>query len=185
MLCDEKRIADLCRSMANQGRRASGGEWLEHVRLGYNYRLGEIQAALGVAQLKRLREILQKRERAALLYSALLGSVPKVESPFTAPYAKRSWFVYVIKLAKGYTAKQRDGIIRKLAKKGIQCSSYFQSIHLQPFYRKQFGYRAGMFPVAESASQRTIALPFFTNITERQIDIVVSALRKIMRNGAK
>ncbi|MDO8470611.1 MAG: DegT/DnrJ/EryC1/StrS family aminotransferase [bacterium] len=178
VLTNDRHIAELVDSMRNQGRRVQGGAWLEHVRLGYNYRLPEIECALGIAQLKRLPEILKKRSAAAALYTKKLQHVPGIEPvPSFAQRMEKSWFVYVGLLSKEYTRKQRDKLILLMARQGIQCSSYFQTIHLQPFYREMFGYKPGSFPVAESVSERTIALPFFTNITEQQIERVVRGLR--------
>lgn len=180
VLTDDKKIAELCRSMANQGREAKKGKWLEHVRLGYNYRLSEMQAVLGIAQMTRVREILQKRKRAAQLYNKKLKDVKGIELPLESTEAERSWFVYVIKLSRKYSKAQRDKIVRFMAKKGIQCGIYFTSIHLQPFYKKEFGYKKGDFPLTESVSSRTIALPFFSNITEKEINIVVRQFKEAL-----
>lgn len=178
VLTDDKRLADLANSMRNQGRKVEGGKWLEHVRLGYNYRLPEIECALGIEQLKRLPEILRKRARAASLYGKKLKDIPGIEPALSgAKGITKSWFVYVALLSKNYTRKQRDKLVSLMAKQGIQCSTYFQTIHLQPFYREMFGFREGSFPIAESVSDRTIALPFFSNITEQQIERVVRGLR--------
>jgi len=93
---------------------------------------------------------------------------------------KISWFVYIIKLSKKYSREGRDKIIKEMAKKGIQCSNYFQPIHLQPFYRKIFGYKIGNFPICESVSQRTIALPFYINLKKNEIDWMVKSLKEII-----
>ncbi len=179
VLTDDKRLADLVNSMRNQGRKVEGGKWLEHVRLGYNYRLPEIECTLGIEQLKRLPEILRKRAKAAAFYGKKLENIFGVEPALSgAKGITKSWFVYVALLSKNYTRRQRDKLILLMEKQEIQCSTYFQTIHLQPFYREAFGYKRGSFPVAESVSDRTIALPFFTNITEHQIESVVKALRR-------
>lgn len=180
ILTNIKRIADLCRSMANQGRKSEGGKWLEHIQLGYNYRLNELSCALGVAQLNRINEILAKREKIADMYNEKLKSFPEVTIPYIAPDVEMSWFVYAIRLSKKYLKIDRNKIIQKMAKKGIQCGIYFQPIHLQPFYKKMFGYKSGDFPVAENISQRTIALPFYNNLKEREIDYVVKNLKAIL-----
>lgn len=181
VLTDDKKIAELCQSMSSQGRKVEGGEWLEHVRLGYNYRLPEIQCALGLAQLSRIKEILKKRERAAALYNKKLKVVEGVEIPFISPDVKITWFVYVIKLSKEHTRAERDKVISLLDRKGIESRPYFQSIHLQPLYKTMFGYKKGDFPVTESVSDRTIALPFFSNITKEEIDYVVKILQDAMK----
>jgi len=180
ILTNNKKIADLCQSMANQGRRVKNGKWLEHIQLGYNYRMPEVCAAMGIAQLSRIKTILEKREKVAKMYNERLKDFPEIEIPWTAPNIKMSWFVYVIRLAKKYSMRDRDKIIKKMAKRGIQCGNYFQSIHLQPFYRKMLGFKLGSFPIAESVSQRTIALPFYNNLKEKEIDFVVKNLKEII-----
>ncbi|OHA65114.1 MAG: polysaccharide biosynthesis protein [Candidatus Wildermuthbacteria bacterium RIFCSPHIGHO2_01_FULL_49_22b] len=181
VLTNLREIADLCRSMANQGRKIEGGKWLEHVRLGYNYRMPEMEAALGIAQLSRLSGFVRKRARVASLYNELLSGVPNVEIPSLAPHVtKMSWFVYVIALSKRYSRKNRDRILESLRKQSIQCGTYFQSIHLQPLYQKEFGYKKGMFPVAESLSGRTIALPFYPDLTAKEVVRVCSALARCL-----
>jgi len=173
ILTNDKKIADLCKSMANQGRKMENEKWLEHIRLGYNYRLSEINCALGIAQMTRIKEILNKRARVAQLYNKKLKNIEGLEIPYVKSGNKISWFVYVVKLAENLAGKKRDKIIKEMAKRGIQCSNYFQTIHLQPFYKNEFGYKAGDFPVAENISERTLALPFFNNLTEKQINFVV------------
>ncbi|HEB13500.1 MAG TPA: DegT/DnrJ/EryC1/StrS family aminotransferase, partial [candidate division CPR3 bacterium] len=180
VLTDDKNIAELCQSMANQGRKVEGGKWLEHVRLGYNYRLPEIQCAIGLVQLSREKEILQKREEVARLYTEKIRKIKGVEIPFVAPNVKMSWFVYVPRLSKEHTKEQRDKVIAYLENKGIQSRAYFQVLHLQPLYKKMFGYKEGDFPIAEDVSNRTIALPFFTRISEEEIDYVVNTLKEAM-----
>ena len=191
ILTDNKKIAELCQSMANQGRKNENGKWLEHVRLGYNYRLDEMSCVLGISQLKRIKEILNKRTKVAELYNEFLegltlhhwGSDPLVEIPFIKPGNKLSWFVYVVKLAEKFSEAKRDLLIKKMAEKGIQCSNYFQPIHLQPFYKKEFGYKVGDFPVAENISKRTLALPFYNNLSEKEIDFVVKTLSNVLSNA--
>jgi len=181
VLTNNKKIADLCRSMANQGRETRGGKWLKHIQLGYNYRLDELSCALGIAQLKRINEIFRKRERVAKLYNERLKDFSEIEIPYIAKNVKMSWFVYVIKLSKKYSKKDRDKIIEKMAKRGIQCSNYFQPIHLQPFYQKMHRYKPGDFPICENLSQRTIALPFFNNLKEREIDHIAKKLKETIK----
>lgn len=182
VLTNNKKIADLCRSMANQGRKVLNRKWLEHIMLGYNYRLDEMSCALGIAQMERLKEILKKRAKVAQLYNKKLKGIEGLEIPYIEPGNKISWFVYVVKLAENFAGKKRDKIIKEMAKRGIQCSNYFQTIHLQPFYRKEFSYKVGAFPIAEDISRRTLALPFFNNLTEKEIDFVVKNLKDILLN---
>jgi perosamine synthetase len=180
IVADDKKIIDLCRSMANQGRRIKGSSWLEHVCLGYNYRLSDINAALGIAQLSRIKEIMRKRAKVARMYSERLKLVPDIILPYKGHQAKISWFVYVIRLSDAYSINDRDNIIRKMSKKGIQCSNYFKAIHLQPLYKKIFGYKKGSFPVCEAVSDRTIALPFYNNLKEKEIKFVVDNFKEAL-----
>jgi perosamine synthetase len=169
-------IAALCRSLRNQGR-GSTAAWLSHERLGYNYRMTEMQSALGIAQLRRIDELLSKRENVARVYSRLLQAVKRVHPLGEIRGTTRSWFVYVILLDERFSREQRDDLLERLRLQGIGCSNYFPPIHLQPFYASTFGYRKGDFPVAESISDRTVALPFYGNLTEQDIAYVVRTLR--------
>lgn len=180
ILTKSKKIYELCQSMANQGRKNRAGKWLEHVRLGYNYRLDEMSAALGVVQLQRIKEILAKRKKVALAYTKKLQEVPSVEAPYVKPGNGLSWFVYVVTLDKKFAGKKRDWVIAQMGKKGIACRDYFLPIHLQPFYKAEFGYKKGDFPVTEDISSRTIALPFYSNLSESQVEQVVRALKEIV-----
>jgi perosamine synthetase len=179
IVTNDKEIADLCRSLRNQGR-AGSDEWLEHPRLGYNYRLSDINCALGVAQLERIEELLAKRERVARMYDARLKDWGEATIPLSTPEVKRGWFVYVIVLADGYSRENRDKILANLRERGIGCGHYFTPIHLQPFYVKLFGFRPGDFPITERISARTIALPFYGNLEEAEIDFVVQNLKEIV-----
>jgi perosamine synthetase len=164
---------ELLKSLSNQGR-SDSGEWLTHSRLGYNYRLGDLAAALGLAQLERLDEILAARGEVATRYGALLARVEGVETPLADDEAhRRSWFVYVVKLPSG---SERNGVIARLAADGVASKPYLPSIHLQPYYRERFGYREGMLPVAEDASSRTLALPFHSRLSAEDQERVVEAL---------
>ena len=179
VLTDSKRIYDLCVSMRNQGRDQRAG-WLNHVRLGYNYRLSDINCALGIVQLNRLGEILRKRSAVAGMYNSRLEHIEGISTPFCAEHVKMSWFVYVIRLDSRFKRKHRDMIMEMLKKEGISCSAYFSPIHLQPFYRKMFGYRRGDFPVTEAVADRTIALPFYNNLREEEIGFIADNLKHIL-----
>jgi len=180
VLTNNPKIAELCRSMRNQGRHEDNG-WLEHKRLGYNYRLSDINCALGIAQLERIKEILKKRDRVAQMYNERLKNVEEVEIPYLSPDIKMSWFVYVIRLGKKYTRENRDQILQALRGRGISCNNYFSPIHLQPFYREQYGYKEGDFPITEYVSARTVALPFYNNLTEEAVDYIVDNLKDILK----
>ena len=179
IVTDNENIYKLCRSMRNQGRSENDG-WLQHERLGYNYRISDINCALGIVQLERIGEILSKREKVAKLYNERLKEIEELITPQFDENKKISWFVYVVRLTNKYSQKDRDLILNKLKEKGIGCSNYFSPIHLQPFYRKMFGFKEGDFPVTEKVSQRTIALPFYNNLEEDHIDYVCKTLIKII-----
>jgi perosamine synthetase len=175
LVTDNEELDRLARSMRNQGR-GEGSGWLDHERLGYNYRMDELGAALGCSQMERIEEILDKRAKVARMYGEKLAEVEGVQVPYIAPYVSlMSWFVYVIRLD---VKINRDRVIKYLNEQGVQCKPYFTPIHLQPFYRKMFGYKEGDFPVTEDVTGRTIALPFFTNLKEEQINYVVERLKE-------
>ena len=167
----------LFRSLRNQGRDESG-TWLNHVRLGYNYRLDEMSAALGLAQLQRIEEILARRERVAQMYNERLREIDGVRIPHIAPTTTRqSWFVYVIQLTPDI---DRDAVMSKLHQKRISCRPYFTPIHLQPFYVQTFGYQPGDFPVTERVSRSTLALPFYNHLDEATVDLVCDQLHRAL-----
>jgi dTDP-4-amino-4,6-dideoxygalactose transaminase len=167
----------LFRSLRNQGRDESG-TWLNHVRLGYNYRLDELSAALGVAQLQRIEELLAKRERAAQMYNERLRGVDGITIPSVSTTTSRmSWFVYVIRLAPDM---DRNTVMSRLHARGISCRPYFSPIHLQPFYAQRFGYQPGDFPATEAVAQSTLALPFHSNLDEATVAVVCDALCQVL-----
>lgn len=180
IVTNDKKIARLCRSMRNQGRGNDSKEWLVHEMLGYNYRLSDLNCALGIEQLKRIDDILVRRSNLAEMYSSKLSHVSEIELPYVSPHVKVSWFVYVIKLTTKFRRNQRDKILTILRAKGIECSNYFPPIHLQPFYRKMFGCKEGDFPIAESISKRTIALPFYNNLNSKQVGYIVKSLKEAL-----
>jgi perosamine synthetase len=163
----------LLRSLRNQGRGDAGG-WLEHVRLGYNYRLDDVGAALGIGQLEKLDEILALRAAVARRYHELLQGVDGVELPCADDAAhRRSWFVYVVALPDGET---RERVIAHFEREGIGYNRYLPSIHLQPYMRERYGFAPGLCPVAEDYSSRTLALPFFTALERDAQERVAEAL---------
>jgi len=174
IVTDDQQVADLCRSMRNQGRASTA--WLEHARLGYNYRLSDIAAALGEAQMARLDDILAKRRRVAALYQEALADVEAVHLPPMAEPENASWFVYVIRLADRFSQEDRDAVIANLKENGIGSAPYFVPIHLQPYVMEALGTKPGDFPVTERIAARTLALPFFTGLAERQVSRVGDAL---------
>ena len=179
LVTDDENIYKLCKSMRNQGR-SDNCEWLQHERLGYNYRISDINCALGLAQLKRIDEILAKREKVAKLYNEKLAEIDELILPQSERNKKISWFVYVVRLIDKFSRKDRDLILGKLKEKGIGCSNYFVPIHLQPFYQKMFGYKTGDFPATERVAKRTIALPFYNNLKEEEINFVCNCLKEVL-----
>jgi perosamine synthetase len=168
----------LLKSLANQGRADSGG-WLDHARFGYNYRLDDLSAAVGLAQVERLDEILALRSAAAARYAELLAGVAEAETLLADDADhRRSWFVYPVRLAAGI---DRERIIARLAERGIATSRYLPSIHLQAYMRERFGYSEGMLPAAEEASRVLLSLPFFTDISPDQQERVVEELEAALR----
>ncbi|MCK8816294.1 DegT/DnrJ/EryC1/StrS family aminotransferase [Natroniella sulfidigena] len=175
IITDNDEVAKLCRSMRNQGRGQSD-LWLDHVRLGYNYRLDEMSAAVGIAQLERIEEILAKRAEVAEEYNRLLADVDEVKTlTIEESTTKMSWFVYVIQVAEKI---DRDSVMNYLRDNGVSCKPYFTPIHLQPFYKEQFDYQRGDYPITEQVTDSTIALPFYNDLTKEEIETVVQVLKE-------
>jgi dTDP-4-amino-4,6-dideoxygalactose transaminase len=172
----------LLRSLRNQGRSYDGGGgWFHHVRLGLNYRWTDVQAAIGLAQLEKLDRILALRRAAAQRYGELLEELDGVEAPFAADADhQRSWFVYVVKLDPEVA---RAGVMNALRLEGVATAEYVPCIHLQPYMKERYGFRAGLCPVAEDASSRTLALPFFTQIEAPDQHRVVEVLSAAVSNA--
>lgn len=185
IVTDDDRLADLCRSMRNQGRAVEKapdiGSWLHHERLGYNYRLSEINAAIGVVQMQRLDEILEKRRAVAHAYIEWLMDEHELILPTVDANTQMSWFVFVVRLTDAYAIKNRDRIITGVRRHDVGCSNYFPPIHLQPFYKEKFGYVGGEFPVTESVAGRTVALPFFNALDRTQIELVCRTLQVMIQ----
>lgn len=186
IVTDDDHIADLCRSMRNQGRAIPGrnqstsstlGMQLTHDRLGFNYRLSEISCALGVGQMRRLDQIVEMRDLVAQEYIRRLLETSALIVPTVDGNTRMSWFVFVVRLADQYTSLERDRIIQGMHRHDIGAAAYFPCIHLQPFYQDQFGFGPGDFPIAESVSHRTIALPFHNRLSLREIALVSETLQ--------
>jgi perosamine synthetase len=170
IVTDSREIRDLCVSMRNQGRDTE--DWHSHARLGFNYRMSELSAALGAAQMERLDEIVGARRRAAGLYDdALCRLVDKglISLPPMAARDSAAWFVYVIRLSDDFTLDDREQIIRYMHSEGVGCSRYFPPIHLQPYISEILGTKKGDFPKTEDLAQHTIALPFYSGLTSSQV----------------
>ena len=177
LVTDDTGIAEAARSMRNQGRSDNGG-WLDHVRLGFNYRLDEMSAALGLSQLGRIDDILARRGGVAAWYNDALASVRGVKTLPDAPHTTRSWFVYVVVLDAGI---DRQKVIARLEALGVQSRAYFSPIHLQPFYREAFGYSEGAFPVCEDIANRTLALPFYNSLSKSDVESISHRLAEALK----
>jgi dTDP-4-amino-4,6-dideoxygalactose transaminase len=183
LIVPDKETAERVRSERNQGRAPDMGQ-VEHDRLGFNYRLSDLQAAIGLAQLERLDEMLNARENVAALYRERLtqmGAEPageEDEHDIVLPCenrgdARRSWFVFTVQLPSG---TDRQAVVDDLAASGVASKAYLPCIHTMPPYRERFGFKGGEFPVAERVAERSLALPFFSSMTESQVERVCTAL---------
>ena len=179
ILTDDDALADACVSLRNQGR-AKDGLWLAHERLGYNYRLSDINCALGIVQLSRIDEIKAKRRQVAQWYREMLADEGRLIVPVEPKGCDLSWFVFVVRLTEDFTREHRDRILEQMRSRDIEVGNYFPPVHLMPFIAEQFGYGPGDFPIAESASHRTIALPFHNHLTKDQVATVCGTLRHVL-----
>jgi len=179
ILTDDDNLADLCVSLRNQGR-GTGGSWLDHERLGYNFRLSDINCALGIAQLSRIDEMKPRRQQVARWYQQMLAGDDRVIVPAEPPGCDVNWFVFVVRLADGFTLEQRNKVLETMKERRIQVGNYFQPVHLQPFMVDRFGYKQGDFPITESVSKRTIALPFYNNLTKDEVAVVCRELKEVL-----
>lgn len=170
----------LFRSLRNQGRDTFDA-WLDHTRLGYNYRLDEMSAAMGLVQIQRIEELITRRAQVAAWYNERLADIDLIETPFVAPDTTRmSWFVYVVRIKP---PASRSDLMRHLEEVGIPSRPYFTPIHLQAFYQKTFGYQRGDFPVTEYLGDVSLALPFSSRMTEAQVDYVCHHVREEILSG--
>jgi perosamine synthetase len=182
VVTSDSAVADTIRALRNQGRRDSDG-WTGHSLLGYNYRLSEMNCALGDSQMKRLAGILESREAVAMRYSQELQTIPEVIPPASQIRDGRlCWFVYVVRLSARFEPAQRDFICRYLIARGIGCGRYFAPLHLQPLYAPYVNAGADL-PVTEQVAGRTLALPFFNRLTDKQIIEVCRTLHDAIRDA--
>jgi perosamine synthetase len=172
---DDPDAARELRSLVNQGR-SDNGDWLVHQRLGFNYRMDEMSAAVGMAQLEKLDMLLDRRRRIAARYDELLAGIEGVETPYRGP-EPRSWFIYYVRLAPEI---DRAAVSSALAARGVATRPYLPAIHLQPAYRERFAYGPGMLPVTERVSASTLALPFYVQLEDDDIAYVANALREVL-----
>lgn len=177
VITNDLKAADLMRALRNQGR-APGDNWLQHTHLGYNYRLDEMSAALGLSQMQRIDDLIGKREKVANWYNTHLKAIEGIEIPYVSPDTTRmSWFVYVIRIDQCYN---RDRTAEKLEEAGIPVRPYFLPIHLQPYMVDRFGFKEGDFPITEDLGKRSLALPFSGVMTEEQVKLVCTSLEKCL-----
>jgi perosamine synthetase len=181
VICPDAGTKQRIDSERNQGR-APDMDWLDHDRLGFNYRLSDIACALGLAQLEKLDALLAERARVAASYREALAGVEGVELPCPDEGGdRRGWFVFVVQLPDGI---DRDGAIEAMRARGIETKPYLPAIHLMSFYRARYGHREGEFPVCEEISRRSLALPFFPELTEGQVDRVATSLRAVVEEAS-
>jgi perosamine synthetase len=177
VVCPTTALKEGIDSERNQGRTPDMG-WLDHDRLGFNYRIDELSCALGLAQLERLDELLAGRVRVAALYAEALAGVEGLELPCPDEGGdRRSWFVYVVQLPPGM---DRDAAVPAMRERGVETKPYLPAIHLLSFYRERFGHREGEFPVCEDVARRSLALPFFPQLSEGEVERVAEALREVI-----
>ncbi|MEN6384043.1 MAG: DegT/DnrJ/EryC1/StrS family aminotransferase, partial [Phycisphaerales bacterium] len=154
ILTDDEKLADICQSLRNQGR-GKGGGWLAHERLGYNFRMSDINAALGSSQLDRIEEFVAKRQKVASIYQELLADEKRVIVPQAPANCRMSWFVFVLRFKEPYAAK-RNAILSAMIEEGIQVSNYFPPVTLQPFIQEKYGYKDGDFPITDGICKCTM-----------------------------
>jgi perosamine synthetase len=177
IVTNDDNMAETCKSLRNQGRSKSL-RWLEHEQMGYNYRLSELHAALGLSQFKRIETLLKKREAVAHFYNDRLKGIDGIRPPWISPKVnKMSWFVYTVTFEAGI---DRDKVMDLLGERGIDSKPYFTPIHLQSYMRKLFGFKKGDFPVTESIAQSTLSLPFYSNMQHEEVEAVCDALIEII-----
>lgn len=177
LVTNDPEVARLARSLRNQGR-GEGATWLCHERLGYNYRMSDISAGLGWAQMQRIDYIIAKRKEVAKWYTDRLKNNPDLILQKIDPNVDMSWFVYVVRLTDRFSTDQRAQLLKLLTQNGIGCNPYFSPIHLQKYYRDELGHHEGELPITEKIGQRSFAIPFSTKITESQVDYVCETLKK-------
>ena len=186
IVTDNEAMAKMCDSLRNQGRAEmtrGGDNWLSHDKIGYNFRLSDMACSLGITQLKKIDFLINKRNEAVMQYKKLLKKIDGITMQEISPNTTRtSQFVFVVKADETIS---RDKLISCLTEKGIPSRPYFPALHLQPLYKKMFGYKEGDYPIAEAVSRQTFSLPFFTEISSGQIETVCEALQKAVSGASK
>jgi len=175
IVTNSKKLFQLCNSLRNQGR-GIDNDWLTHERLGYNYRMDEMSASLGVTQLSKLDWMIEKKREIADWYNEYLKDIPMITTPKVGILRTHTWFVYVVRIACG----RRNAVMEALKKKGIQTKPYLPVIHLQPFMKKMFEFKKGDFPIAERIASETLALPLYIGMNKKDVQYICSQLKKIL-----
>jgi dTDP-4-amino-4,6-dideoxygalactose transaminase len=182
IVTDDDGAALFMRALRNQGR-APGDTWLQHTHLGYNYRLDEMSAALGLSQMDRLESLLQNRAKVAGWYDKYLSDIEEVTPPqLVANTTRVSWFVYVIRVEETI---DRDRLAIILEEKGVPVRPYFAPIHLQPYMKQMFGYQPGDFPITEDLGERSLALPFSGTMSEEAVVTVCQRIAEALMAAQK
>jgi len=182
IVTNNEKAAKICRSLRNQGRDDSG-EWLNHVRIGYNYRLDEMSCAVGLEQLKKLDFIIKRRKEIAFKYTAELKGIEGLITPYSSPKATISWWVYYLRAGK---MRERNRVLEYLNDNGVSSRGYFDPpIHLQPIYKKLFGYKKGDFPIAEKVASSGFIIPFFVGLKENEINRVCDTIKQAIRRSTR
>jgi perosamine synthetase len=183
LLTSNPGLAALAKTLRNQGR-GKNDDWLQHTEVGYNFRISELNCALGISQLQRIEEILRTRENVAREYDKKLKGNPLLEPPpLELPQGKISWFVYVVRLAEKFSGAPRDALLAQMKTRGIECGRYFAPIHLQPAYTSEPHRRMNL-KITESIAPRTLALPFFNRLTNAQVHTVCETLAELLEQLA-
>jgi perosamine synthetase len=173
---NNEMVYNLCKSLRNQGR-AEDMQWLDHNKLGFNYRLNDLSCSLGITQLQKIDFLIKEKEVLAKKYNEILLDIPNIKLPKETEH--KSWFVYTINLDQKYN---RDKIIKEMQKRGIATKPYLPSIHLQKFYRDTFNYKEGDFPVSEKISNTSLALPFFIGLKDDEINYIKQNLKEVLQS---
>jgi perosamine synthetase len=175
IVSDSQKLIELCKSLRNQGRNQKS-DWLIHERLGFNYRMDEMSAALGVSQLKKIKMFIEERRKIARWYAEFLCKNKNIILPQVGEGRTHTWFVFVIRVLNG----RRDFLMNKLSELKIQTKTYLPVIHLQPFMKKMFRYKPGDFPVAEKIANQTLALPIYVDLTRNDVKYICKKINKIL-----
>lgn len=179
IVTDDERLTNICRSLRNQGLKNISGATV-YERVGFNFRLSDINSTIGLVQLTRLTENIKKRQQVARWYQDILKNETRLKTFSATEDCNLSWFLFIVHLGEKYTQKDRDKVMNLMLKAGIQTGVYFAPVHLQPYIARDFGYKDGDFPITEKVSQRTLALPFYGNLSKEKVETVCENLKKCL-----